>query len=61
MIPDLLETKSTLTGIAYAHLKEPLSRDYMGYVRHVVYATRHSKIRMWLGKEYRVRYGSVGN
>ena len=34
-IPDLLDTNSTHTGIAYVHLTAPHSCDYMGYVRHV--------------------------
>ena len=34
-IPDLLDTNSAHTGIAYAHLTAPHSCDYMGYVRHV--------------------------
>ena len=43
-IPDLLDTNSTHTGIAYAHLTAPHSCDYMGYVRHVGQAARSSKI-----------------
>ena len=35
MIPDLLDTNSTHTGIAYAHLTTPHSCDYMSYVRYV--------------------------
>ena len=42
-IPDLLDTNSTHTGIAYAHLTAPHFRDYMGYVRHVGHAARSGK------------------
>ena len=42
-IPDLLDTNSTHTSIAYAHLTAPHSIDYMGYVRHVGHAARSSK------------------
>ena len=42
-IPDLLDTNSTQTGIAYAHLTALHSCDYMGYVRHVRHAARSSK------------------
>ena len=43
MIPDLLDTNSTHTGIAYAHLRAPHTCDYMSYVRHVGHAARSSK------------------
>ena len=42
-IPDLLDTNSIHTGIAYAHLTASHSCDYMGYVRHVGHATGSSK------------------
>ena len=52
-IPDLLDTNSTYTGIAYVHFTAPHSCDYMGYVRHVGHAARSSKNHMWLlGLEY---------
>ena len=52
-IPDLLDTNSTHTDIAYANLTAPHSRDYMGYVRHVGHAARSSTNSMWLlGLEY---------
>ena len=38
MIPDLLDTNSTHTVIAYAHHTAPYSCDYIGYVRHVGHA-----------------------
>ena len=42
-IPDLLDTNTTHTGIAYAHVTAPHSCAYMGYVRHVGHAARSSK------------------
>ena len=45
-IPDLLDTNSTHTDIAYAHLTAPHYCDYMGYVRHVWHAARSSKYHM---------------
>ena len=48
MIPDLLDTNNTHTGIAYAHLTALHSCDYMGYVRHVGNAVRSSKNHMSL-------------
>ena len=33
-IPNLLDTNSAHTGIAYAHLTAPHSYDYMAYVGH---------------------------
>ena len=42
-IPDLLDTNSTHTGIAYADLTASHSCDYMGYLRHVVHAARSRK------------------
>ena len=42
-IPDLLDTNSTHTGIAYAYLAALHSCDYMGYLRHVRHAARSSK------------------
>ena len=52
-IPDLLDTNSTHTDIAYANLTAPHSCDYMGYVRHVGHAARSSKNPMrLLGIEY---------
>ena len=52
-IPDLLDTNSTHTGIAYTHLTAPDSCDYVGYIRHVGHTVRSSKIHVWLlGPEY---------
>ena len=42
-IPDLLDTNSTHTGIAYANLTAPHSCEYMDYVCHVGHAVRSSK------------------
>ena len=42
-IPDLLDTDSTQTGIAYVYLTAPHSCDYMGYVHHVGHAAGSSK------------------
>ena len=39
-IPDLLDTNSRHTGIAYANLTTPHTCDYMGYVHHVQLAAR---------------------
>ena len=52
-IPDLLDTNSTHTGIAYVHLIAPHTCDYMGYVRHVGHAAWCNKNYLWLlGIEY---------
>ena len=45
-IPDLLDTNSTHTGIAYVHLAAPDSCHYKGYIRHVGHAARSSKNNM---------------
>ena len=47
-IPDMVDTKSAHTGIAFAHLTNitspaPHTCDYMGYVRRVGHAARSSK------------------
>ena len=47
-IPDLLDTNSTHTGIAHAHLTTPHTCDYMGYLRHLGNAARSSKNLKWL-------------
>ena len=52
-IPNLLDTNSTHTGIAYVHLTAPQTCDYMGYECQVGHAARSSKNHQWLlGLEY---------
>ena len=47
-IPDLQDTNSTHTGIAYAHLTAPGTCDYMGYVQNVGHSARSCKNHLWL-------------
>ena len=52
-IPDLQNTNSTHTGIAYAHLTAPHSCVYVGYVRHEDHAREAANNQMCLfGLEY---------
>ena len=53
-IPDQLDTNSTHTGMAYAHLTAQYFCDYMGYVRHVGHTAGSNK------KTYVITWARMG-